>query len=385
MKRILTAVIASALSLFTFAGCSFSHPKPPVDSTPTDPSLEAVYSQLSEAKTAFDISQLMTAASDSVIYTETDDTQPFMLYFDVLLSSFRSFIITEHNGDKYLIFRYNYSAYGSVLTELNSFEKKMNGDTLELKADITTEQTEQMGCEPLESNVNCILRLDNDISGLIIDGHDYTPYSGGTLYIGDKVGVLDKDLNITVPVEYDMIRKITGLPDNKVLYHTYKDGCGGGILDENYNTLLPPEFGNIFYINDNKFIVMKQDSSVDTNYYILSTDRHGNPTSSFTEGFIDGSETFFNYAEQVIFGVRDGNRFKYGVIDSDLNIIIEPVYDHISTFEKTAPTQFYVVEDSHENFAVFDSFGTQKTKFEASSVYDVQTAYNESLRGQSYK
>ncbi|MBQ3692905.1 MAG: hypothetical protein II931_06270, partial [Clostridia bacterium] len=100
----------------------------------------------------------------------------------------------------------------------------------------------------------------------------------------------------------------------------------------------------------------------------------------YIDGFIDGNESFNNDVHQVVFGRMNGDVYLEGVLDDDLNVIIEPQYTSISVFEiESQKDQFYVVENDKGEFAVIDSSGKQQTEFKAASVYDVQTNYYNSL------
>ncbi len=74
-----------------------------------------------------------------------------------------------------------------------------------------------------------------------------------------------------------------------------------------------------------------------------------------------------------------------GVINEDFEIVIEPKYKDISVWCEENENQFYVVENENEEFAVIDCKGVQQTDFEKTSIYDVQTKYQEKFKTNYYK
>lgn len=378
MKKALLRIMALALIAAMLTGCGSASRN--VNNDSDDIHKTEVYNTLSNAKTVFDIADFLTKNSGTPKYSESDKNDELMLYFDVLLPVSKKYITVTQNDEKYILFTYTYSDYGSVISNINGIEKSYSSDNLTIRIDKSIDHVSQEGCEPLWSDVNCVVKLERDIDKLIIDEQEYEEYSGGLLYVNDKYGVVDDNMNIIVPIKYDIIRDLDS-PGSDRKYYFCHDENGSGVLDENYDIMLQPIYSNIFFINDNKFVVMKgkgNDNSL-SDYQIGIVDGNENLIHDYIDGFIDGGLSFSNNAHQAVFGRMKGGKFLKGVIDENLNVIIEPIYNDVAVFGSDMPYQFYVVENNREEFAVIDSSGVQKTEFEGTSVYDVQTKYYESL------
>ena len=282
------------------------------------------------------------------------------------------------------MFCYVYSGYGEELSSITDIEKvydSENSGRLNLTAAKDIKTTEQTGCFPEITSVRCIVKLEEDITSLYVDGELYSEYDGGYIQVNDKYGVVDSDLNIIVPIQYDTIRDFETFATDKQYYFTATEQ-GAGLMDENYKTILNPKYDNIFFVNDNKFIVGKgpRDEVSLGNSQIGILNKNEELIHNYIDGFIDGNESFNNDVHQVVFGRMNGDVYLEGVLDDDLNVIIEPQYTSISVFEiESQKDQFYVVENDKGEFAVIDSSGKQQTEFKAASVYDVQTNYYNSL------
>lgn len=348
--------------------------------------------ELAKAEKVSDLSDGMTRTSDFLKYSECSDDDELLFYFDILSLSGNNYITVEHSGSEYLLFMYCYSDYGVIMENVNSINKHSDGNTLNLMIDKDTHtlKRHEMYCEPDFSYCRCIVKLDKQYDNVVIDDKSYEKYDGGVINVDKKYGIIDENLNIIVPVIYNQIRNYDIYTYKGVKYETEHQYYritgvdGNGIMDENYNIIVSPVYSNIYFINDDKFVVMKgkgQTNGIE-DYQIGIVDGNGNITHDFIEGFINGSETNFtqNYAGQMIFGRMDGKDYLKGVLDENLNIVIEPVYKDVTVWNTDTENQFYVVENHNEEFAVIDTKGVQKTEFEKSSVYDVQTEYHEKLR-----
>lgn len=379
MKKTFLRLMALTLITAALTGCGSAPSKANSDSD--DIHKTEVYNALANAKTVFDIADYLTKTSNALQYSECEKNDKLMLYFGVLLPVSKKYIIVTQNDEKYILFNYTYSDYGSVISNINGMEKSYGSDNLTIRIDKSIDYVSQEGCEPLWSDVNCIVKLEQDIDKLIVDEQEYEEYSGGLLYVNGKYGVVDDNMNIIVPIKYDIIRDLDS-PGSDRKYYFCHDENGSGVLDENYDIMLQPIYSNIFFINDNKFVVMKTkgDNNSLSDYQIGIIDGNENLIHDYIDGFIDGGLSFNNNAHQVVFGRMKGEKFLKGVIDDSLNVIIDPIYNDVAVFGSDMPYQFYVVENNKEKFAVIDSSGIQKTEFEGTSVYDVKTKYYESLR-----
>lgn len=316
--------------------------------------------------------------TDDMKYSECDDDAEFEAYFGALSLSARSYKLAEKDGEKYVLFTYLYSDYGAELTEMTGAEKSYSGNALEVTTQLRTRDVDLDGCIPNMGSVDCVLLLEHDIDKLTVDGVEYEPFSGGLFRENEKYGAVDADMNVILPAEYELIRSLDTDGFDETYYFCSKDG-GSGVLDENFRPLLSPVYSNIFYTGDGKFIVMREKGKDGLDDEIGIVDSGDNVVHEFIDGFIDGNLDLNNKARQLVFGRLQDGEFLTGVIDSELNVVIEPIYEDITVFAEDSDDMFYVVENGSGEFAVFDTKGAQKTEFEASSVYEVQTAYFERL------
>lgn len=352
---------------------------------------KTIDSEVLNAKTIFDLKDRMTNTADFSKFSECDDDDEFAAYYDLLLISGNNYIEIENDSGDYLLFLYCYSDYGRVMENVNGIDKKYSDNTLALELEKELREFEHMGCAPDMSYCRCLIKVDEDFDKLTIDGREYTKYDGGRIYVNGKYGMADGEFNIRVPVKYDLIMNFPineSSMENPLIYYRVCTADGNGIIDENYNTVLSPIYSNIIYLGENKYMAMKKkDESNDIgNYQICVIDGDENIIHGYIDGFIDGGQlnSWHNYADQVIFGRSDGNKYLKGVINKELEVVIEPQFKNISVWCENSENQFYVVENDREEFAVIDWKGIQHTDFEKSSVYEVQTAYHEKLNNQIY-
>lgn len=300
-------------------------------------------------------------------------------YFNAFILNHNTFGLTEAGGEKYVVFTYEYASYGQIILYIESVKKEYSGDVLTLNIESKKKEKINNGCFPNISSIKCIMKVDKDITKIQIQDDDYSvtyePFIEGISVDNGIYGIVDENFEPIVPFEYSQIMEL----DYNTGFGTFYKCCkeeGNGLMDENYNLVLPTKYSNIFLIEKNKFIVMNRPDNND-DYVISLIDREGNELAPSVKGFIDGGTRFNNYAHQNIFGRFEGDEYHVGVIDDNLNIIIDPVYEYISMFYSDTDKQFYVVENEKEEFAVFNSIGDQKTEFEKTSVYEVQTKYSD--------
>lgn len=375
-KRVITIMLLSVFLCSFPIGCSR------INNQETATLSKAESDSIANAQTAYELTSLLTRTSDLPKYSECNQDNDLYAYFDLLGAN--DYFIVSHEDEKYILFCYVYSGYGEELSSITDIEKvydSENSGRLNLTAAKDIKTTEQTGCFPEITSVRCIVKLEEDITSLYVDGELYSEYDGGYIQVNDKYGVVDSDLNIIVPIQYDTIRDFETFATDKQYYFTATEQ-GAGLMDENYKTILNPKYDNIFFVNDNKFIVGKgpRDEVSLGNSQIGILNKNEELIHNYIDGFIDGNESFNNDVHQVVFGRMNGDVYLEGVLDDDLNVIIEPQYTSISVFEiESQKDQFYVVENDKGEFAVIDSSGKQQTEFKAASVYDVQTNYYNSL------
>ena len=350
-----------------------------------------------DAETVYDVADLMNETKKDMLsderilkYSECPDDEE-LLFRSTLLSSSDleddsagSYFIIEQNGEKYLMFNYIGGGYGIKLKAVTDMKKEYSGGRLVLTPVCETEEFEQVGCEPCQKGVICIVKLDEDISEVEVEGQKYTPYKGGIVWVGDLCGAADSELALTAPIEFTLIRPLDQ-PDNKFFFCSTENG--NGVMDSEYNMMIEPKYNNIFYVDDERFVVMSKkspDGEGLDNWQISTVNGSGELLSGPIDGFINGNEHFTNYMHQCVFLMPDGNLSRAGVVDADMNVIIEPEYTDISVFSEENPNQFYVCTNKQERCAVFGAAGIQKTDFDFTSVYDAQTFYHNELRDHEF-
>ena len=376
-KRMMSIMILSVCLCFLLTGCSGG-----VNNSGGEKLSQFEKDKIENAQTVYEISSLLTRTSDLLKYSECPNDDEFSMYFDLLGT--HDYFVMPYGDEKYVLFLYAFSGYGETLSSITEIVKEYdspNEGNLNLTVNNQIEYTEQDGCFPEITSARCIVKLDKDIKSLSVDGTAYNEYKGGYINVGDRYGVADADLNIIVPIQYETIRDFETFGTDKHYYFIVSEN-GAGVMNENYETIISPKYENIFFVNDSKFVVGKgpRDEVGLENAQIGILNQDEELIHEYIDGFIDGSESFDNDVHQVVFGRMSGDKYLQGVIDDDLNIIIEPEYQNITVFKiELQKDQFYVVENDKSEFAVIDSSGKQQTEFEPTSVYEVQTNYYESL------
>lgn len=358
--------------------------------------------RLANAENISEIKDLMQRTSGHLKYYEVD-TDEFDYCFDLLCNQEKQFIITEFQGKKYLCFIYLFSSYGNVMDEITDVKKTYSGNNIDLEISIKSHKLKHDidGCFPDMTYCNCIIELDNDIQKMTLDGNSeyntFTEYEGGIFYVGDKCGVCDKDLNIFVPVRYDMIRDYSIYGNRRepiAEYYYIFDENGGGLMDMDYNIILDTSLKliNHCYINDDKFVVMDYNDAPLEESTIRLINSKGEDLREPINGFIDsgynGNAFVSNYAHQAVFErMKEGElSMLEGVLDEDLNEVIPPIYESVTMFFEENEHQFYVVEDENGKCAVAGTDGELKTGFDYNEIYDCWTDYERKyIRPLEYK
>lgn len=305
-------------------------------------------------------------------------------YFNALANDNNAYFIIEDGGQKYLLVRYNFYGYGSKISKIKNVEKKYDNGELTITIDADISYYETMGDEPDISSFDCSFLLDSDVSTVKIGmenmEQDYYPYEGGIVIQDEKYGVLDANLNEIVPVEYELIMRWGYNPTETAFYHTRKDDANG-LMDEDFNIVLSNSYSNIVIITENKFLAMLDNEDSDGNCEIVVLDADENIIGQGLWGFIDANTLVDNPQHQLVFGKFANNQFYEGVVNDELNIIIEPVYKDIVEYSDHDGQIYYVVQNDNDEFAVFDINGVKKTEYEKTSAYEVSEKYYNKLLG----
>ena len=367
MKKILVVFI-SAILLFGAVSCRKADPNPIIrfgsHSEEKEVMTEVDPQVLENATSVYELKDLMTTNYDKEKYSECEDDEDLLFYFDIL--GYEEYINVEHNGEDYVLFMYRFDSYDCVGQFINGIEKKPVGDTLNINIDVETKASKSQGCFPNMTYFRMIIKLEKDFPKIVVGGREYTKYSGGKVHIGGKCGMADGDLNITVPLIYDEIydysyygdRDTTDLP---TLYRVYVKGQGNGLLDEDLNLIISPKYYNIHVVDKDTFIAMTLKSDDEQNNHIFLLDKDENILKTI-DGFVDddSSGAMYCHIGHLKYSINkpDQSIDCEGIIDEDLNVIIEPKY--VTVFQTD---NGYKVTDIDGKEALFDMEGNQLTDF----------------------
>lgn len=333
---------------------------------------------IDSAADTYDISSLFTRMAGYMRYTECEDYSPLLWHFDLLPD--KEYYIVESGGEKYVLFHNTYEAFKERVDSITNVEKQYDGDSLSLTIYREIKKISS-GCAPVSSPANYIIRFEKDISSLTVDGEEYTEYDGGYISFKERCGMVDKNLNIVVPIKYDYIQDVVAY-DSGNLYYYIKSDEGKGVMDSQYNILVELIYGDVYLVNDDRFAVLKyrrNDAPQNINQIGL-VDRNGNLIHEYIEGNLAYSADFNNKPHQTEFARRgDNGKFYSGVIDSDLNIIIEPKYDFFRERQIGSESFGYYVRLENGEQAFFNLDGKQITPFEKGEIIDYYEKYPDRL------
>ena len=109
-------------------------------------------------------------------------------------------------------------------------------------------------------------------------------------------------------------------------------------------------------------------------------DGHENVVCDFISGSVEMQRIGIYNAKGQYILYRGGLE---GVIDEDLNIVIEPKYTKVVEYCGESPNMFYVVENGIGKCAVVDNKGEFQTGFDYDEWYDAYKVYFDSKGGYS--
>ncbi len=392
-KAVLLSITLFALLCLLLTGCVFPVKTSDKNSDTSDTSYTP-YSRpeftpeeqgmISSAASASDISSLLTRRVGQMRYAECEDYDPFLWHFDLLPG--KEYYIVESSGEKYVLFVYLFDSYKERLVSISNVEKQYNGDSLSLTVSREMRQLSS-GCgivtpPPVTNCVNCIVRLEKDISSLIVDGENFTEYDGGRVCFKERYGMLDKDLNIVVPIKYNFIYDVTAYDSGNLYYYIGTDE-GTGVMDSQYNIVLEPAYDRVRLINDDRYVVLKygENDDLKSKTQIGIVNGNGDFIHEYIEGWLNDSADFNNKPRQEVFSHCDDNgNWHYGVIDSNLNIVIEPKFDFLREWQVGVHGAFvYYASLENGEQAYFDINGKQITPFEKGDILDYDKKYRDRL------
>ena len=341
---------------------------------------------ITNAKSILEYAPYMTQTSQYLKYSECPDDSDLAFYFD-LFHDTEYLIVTKDQTD-YLLFLYSYRDYGARIGKIKSIAKSYDNGTLSLHMDKTVKKIYRSGDVapdgPDISFARCILKLDEPVNSISLDGMTLSPYAGGQVYVDHLWGAVDADLNIVLPIAYEGIHKLDTYGDDvPTMYRIWNDE-GTGLVDEQYHEIIPVKYSFIDYVSPDRYVVTTCTNGWSSSKLSI-IDGNENLIYGSVDGMLSGNYYFQNHARQAVFKiVRDPEPPLYGIVDEKLNIILPAEYDDIDMFGEDTELQFYVVEKGKDHYAVFNTNGKQMTEFQYSSVYDAQTAYFDHLQNGAY-
>ena len=336
--------------------------------------------EIASAKNIEDLLPYVNAYGIREGYCECDKEE--LLPYSKFLGD-NEYFVKELDGEKYLIFNFGYFSYSERVINIDHVREteSSTGDELALEVGYVLMADVDNGCFPGKMKMPCIVRAERDFEKLIVNDEEYFPYSGGVISVGGYSGALDGKMELILPVKYQYIGEPEKLEDgesaeNSLLTGVYDGGCD--ILDRDYNIVLETKDNDILYTNDRRYVVnctVEKDGECKNEIYIL--DKKGNILNGPLEGKIPSKRSivFDNKEKQEVFerSLAEADEFDEGIIDSELNIIIEPKYKGILRFDNIDKDTFYVVKGHDGKCAVFDINGEQLTEFIYDSVAEAQT------------
>lgn len=143
-------------------------------------------------------------------------------------------------------------------------------------------------------------------------------------YSSKNYGIIDRKGNIIVPFEYDDLYIFTN-SINSGFIAAEKDGKQG-VINRNGKIIIDIKYDDLYYNGSNAFLL-----KTDTNWIL--TDIRGNKIKDLPAfEKISIMSTLF-YPISINFSVFKENG-KYGIIDNDYNVVINPIYDEIGSFSE---------------------------------------------------
>lgn len=292
------------------------------------------YIAIEQAEDIFDLLPYMDynkALRGGLWYSEIEDHKELGNLFSKL-SRDKEYAIVTYKGEEYLAFWYDNEDINHKVKKVNCVDKKYNGKSLKLKFDIKRSKSEQ---ERGDYDVKCLVKLDKNIDRLIIDGEEYDEYAGGFVMVKGKYGCLDKHMRVKQPVMYEDYEKINrksqGIKSVTEVCYRVTTADGEGLLDSNFDVIFEPKYLSVKTIGKAGYLVDELDEA--TGDTIIRAFNNHDEVCSRNIGRGQSDEVLFvnnKYSFKV--KVRRNGTYFVGVLGTDLETIIEPLYDDIKVY-----------------------------------------------------
>lgn len=324
-----------------------------------------IINKIENAKSVYDLlpylENINCAAldKDEPRYIEAKNYKKYNNLFELFTREEEYTIVTIGN-DKYAVFVYHNKRHIGKVTKIKSAEKEYKNGKLEVifRNEMVQIFDEKMGW--CGGNAGCIIKLDEDINELVVEGISYKKYEGGLYKARNLHGYIGSDLEVVVPFEYRSfqyeIKPDFGMGENldsyAKLYETYnesenpykyKTGYPGsyvrvikgdkeGLLDPNLNMIFEPEYSKIYFQPHDCFLVEKYDEGTKENkQFILNSDKKilyehqgGTLGQCF---FLKGKNLMFIYYVMKLENGKEEQRVE--LLDGKFNTIIGAEYNYI--------------------------------------------------------
>lgn len=234
-------------------------------------------------------------------------------------------------------------------------------------------------------------------------------FTGGIIKKNNKYGYIDENMNITIPEIYNGIYDLTITNEFlktatgekfEIDYSNYvriSNDNGNGIATKQGKILMECQYGNIIYYGYNTFVVTKK---VNDTWKMGVVDINNNIVIDFIDGFM--SQEYFTSTQYAIYNVINENRSYEGIIDRNLNIILQPIYSDVTMWdidfynsdgiykeeyfdENNKYHEDYFVVEKDGKRAVLDVEGNIKIDYCNSSVYELWNQYEKTVRNSMKK
>lgn len=196
-------------------------------------------------------------------------------------------------------------------------------------------------------------------------------------------------MNLTIPAIYNGIYDLTINNESlktatgekfEIDYSNYvriSNDNGNGIATKQGEILMECQYGNIIYYGYNTFVVTKK---VNDTWKMGVVDINNNIVIDFIDGFM--SQNYFTSTQYAIYSVINNNNSYEGVIDRNLNIILQPIYSDVTmrNIEIGDYYEDYFIVEINGKRAVLDKEGNIKIDYCDSSVYNLWNEYEKIVK-----
>ena len=321
----------------------------------------------------------------------------------------------EDNGKKYIMFKVIEGVYAPsnlTITSADITESSYSNNTLYLTIDIETyieeiEATPDLIIDGFNSDSKLFtMEVEDNFNGLVINNESYSLISNKIIRKNTseetKYGYIGENGEITIPIEYDNLYEIDvkEVYDDDINNYIEADFSNylrcvkddkQGIIDKQGNVIISIDYDQIKPYSKDAFAVTIENNSkigiVDTNNQLI-------------KGYVEGGMyDDIIFGEYYVFSKRvDGEFIGKGILDRDLNVVLEPIYDdfyynNFTTYNNDGTmnqkyfggengitfSRDYVVVEKGDQTAILDSDYNFITEFKDLSVYDIKIEYENEL------